>query len=71
MAPGRAVEYLMEDMGLSKKEPADALETTPCTLERWRTGGTHPRRETRRRRAALDELERHLRDTVRGSGGRR
>src|SRR5688572_2600721 len=43
MAPGRAVECSMEDMGLSKKELADALETTPRTLERWRSGEPYPR----------------------------
>jgi transcriptional regulator with XRE-family HTH domain len=63
MAPGRAVECLMEDMGLSKKELADELETTPRTLERWHSGETYPQRDTRRRVAGLVELYRYLRDT--------
>ncbi len=63
MAPGWAVECLMKDMGLSKKELADALETTPRKLERWRSGETYPRRDTRRRLAALVGLDRHLRET--------
>ena len=36
VAPGRAVERLMGDLGLSKKALADALDATPRTLERWR-----------------------------------
>jgi transcriptional regulator with XRE-family HTH domain len=71
MVPGRAVECLMEDIGLSKKELADALETTPRTLERWRSGETYPRRDTRRRLATLIELDRHLRDTFEDRGATR
>ncbi len=63
VAPGQAVERLMGDLGLSKKELADALDATPRTLERWRTGGTYPQRDTRRRLAELVELDRHLRET--------
>lgn len=59
----QAVEGLMKDGGLSARELADALDATPRTIERWRTEGTHPQRETRRRLAALVELDRHLRDT--------
>jgi transcriptional regulator with XRE-family HTH domain len=63
VAPGRAVEQLMGDLGLSKKELADALDATPRTLERWRAGGTYPQRDTRRRLAELVELDRHLQET--------
>jgi transcriptional regulator with XRE-family HTH domain len=63
MAPGRAVECLMEDMGLSKKELADALGATPRTQEGWRSGQTYPQRDTPWRIAALVELDRHLRET--------
>jgi len=63
MAPGRAVECLMEGMGLSKKELADALGATPRTLERWRSGDTYPQRDTRRHLAALVEFDRHLGET--------
>jgi ribosome-binding protein aMBF1 (putative translation factor) len=37
------VACLLEDMGLSTKELADALETTPRTLERCRSGEAHQR----------------------------
>jgi transcriptional regulator with XRE-family HTH domain len=63
VAPGQAVERLMGGLGLSKKELADALDATPRTLERWRTGGTYPQRDTRRRLAELVELDYHLRET--------
>ena len=62
---------MLEDMGLSTKELADALETTPRTLERWRSGETYPRRDTRRRLAALVELDRYLRDTFEDRGAAR
>jgi transcriptional regulator with XRE-family HTH domain len=61
----------MEDMGLSKKELADALKTTPRTVERWPSGGTYQQRDTRRRLAALVELDRHLRDTFEDRGATR
>jgi hypothetical protein len=54
------VECSMEDMGLSNKEPADALETTRRRLERWRSGETYPQRDTRRRLAEFVKQDRRL-----------
>lgn len=60
----RAVEELMGDgIGLSARELADALDATTRTIERWRTEGAHPQRETRRRLAELLDLDRHLLET--------
>lgn len=61
--PARAVEQLLEDLGLSRREMAEALDATPRTLERWRSGGTYPQVETRRRLAALLALDDRLKDT--------
>ena len=52
VVPRRAVERLMGDLGLSKKELADALDATPRTFERWRARGTYPQRDTKRWLAA-------------------
>ncbi len=60
MAPGRAVQSVMEDIVLSKEEPADALETTRRRLERWRSGETYAQRDSRRRLAEFVKQDRHL-----------
>ncbi len=52
VVPRRAVERLLGDLGLSKKELADALDATPRTFERWRARGTYPQRDTKRWLAA-------------------
>lgn len=61
--PARAVQRLMEDLGLSRREMAEALDATPWTLERWRSGLAHPQVETRRRLAALLALDERLGET--------
>lgn len=58
MAPGRAVESLMEDMGSPRRS-----WPTPWTLEHWRDG-TYPQRDARRRLAELVGLDRHLLETL-------
>ena len=63
ITPAQAVERLEGDLGLTRGELAAALGATPRTLERWRTGATHPQRDARRRLAALLNLDEHLRDT--------
>ncbi len=63
MTPAQAVERLEGDLGLSRGELAAALDATSRTLERWRAGTTHPQRDSRRRLAALLNLDEHLRDT--------
>jgi hypothetical protein len=52
VVPRRAVERLLGDLGLSKKELADALDATPRTFERWRARGTYPQRDIKRWLAA-------------------
>lgn len=57
----QAVDRLTGDGRLfSAREMADALGVTPRTIERWRTEGAHPQRETRRRLAELLDLNRYL-----------
>lgn len=63
MTAAQAVERLMRGGGFSARELSDALNATPRTIERWRTEGTHPQRETRRRLADLLDLDRHLLET--------
>jgi uncharacterized protein (DUF2384 family) len=63
MAPGRAVERLEEDLDLSAGELSAALGTSARTIDRWRTGETHPQREARVRLAALLALDRRLQET--------
>jgi hypothetical protein len=63
MAPGQVVQSLMEDIVLSKEEPADALETTRRRLERHRSGETYPQRDTRRRLAEFVKQDRRLKET--------
>lgn len=60
----RAVDRLTSEGGLfSARELADALGVAPRTIERWRTKGAHPQRETRKRLAELLNLDRHLLET--------
>lgn len=63
VTPAQAVEQLERDFDLSRSELAGALGASPRTVERWRTGETHPQRGTRRRLAALIALDRRLRET--------
>lgn len=63
MAPGRAVERLEVDLGLSVGELSAALGTSARTIERWRAGETHPQRDARVRLAALVALDGRLRET--------
>lgn len=61
--PGQAIEELTRGLGLSEKWLSDALGATPRTLERWRSGETHPQREARERLVFLLRLDDHLKDT--------
>jgi uncharacterized protein (DUF2384 family) len=61
--PAQAVTRLQHALGMSSESLAHALGTTPRTIERWRTGVTHPQHEARRRLAALVALERRLGET--------
>lgn len=63
MTPGRAIEQLEREFGLSAADLAGALGVNPRTLERWRTGESYPQHEARRRLVALLGLHRHLAET--------
>ena len=63
MAPRRVLEQVQSDLGLSDAELATALDATPRTIERWRTGMSYPQIEQRRRLGKLLELTRQLRET--------
>jgi hypothetical protein len=63
MPPFRAVEQLERDFDLTIADLARALDASPRTIERWRTQGTYPQRDTRLRLSALLALDRRLRDT--------
>lgn len=63
VTPKQALEQLERDLGLSTQELAGALDASPRSLERWRTSGTHPQRETRQRLAALIALDHRLRES--------
>jgi transcriptional regulator with XRE-family HTH domain len=63
LAPHRAIKQLEDELGLSGKDLAGALNIGRRTLERWLTGETYPRREARRQLAVLLALNTRLRDT--------
>jgi transcriptional regulator with XRE-family HTH domain len=63
VAPHRAIRQLEDELGLSGKDLAGALNVERRTLDRWLTGETYPRREARRQLAVLLALSARLRDT--------
>src|SRR5437764_373311 len=65
MTPQQAVKLLDSELGLSTDDIAGALATDPRTIERWRSGGTYPQRDARRRLASLLQLRLRLLDTFR------
>ena len=66
LAPHDAVNRLQEELGLSARDLATALDVDRRTLERWLSGDTYPRREARRRLAMLLKLDERLGDTFTG-----
>ncbi len=63
LAPAKAIQELIADLGLSKDDIARSLDTDLRTLGRWRSGQHYPQHEARGRLAALVALRDHLRDT--------
>lgn len=63
LPPGRLLEQLERELGLSRAELAAALDVNPRTLERWSTGEAYPQHEARRNLEALLDLQRHVSDT--------
>ena len=63
ISPDRAILRLEDELGLSETEFAGALGTSQRTLERWRSGGSHPQRAARLRLAELLVLARRLEET--------
>src|SRR3954447_2285223 len=62
MMPGPAIEALQRDLGLTLGDLALALHVEARTIQRWRTHGTYPQRETRERLATLLRLCQSLLD---------
>ena len=67
IAPGRMIEQLERQLGLSADELARALGVSLRTLERWRAGESYPQREARRRLKALLDVQEHLSETFRSA----
>lgn len=63
LTPAHAIEKLGHELGLSDGDIAAGLDVSLRSLERWRAGETYPQRETRRRLAALLDLDLRLRRT--------
>lgn len=68
ISPERAILRLEDELGLSEADLAGALEVSQRTLERWRSGASHPQRAGRLRLAELLVLARRLEETF-GEGG--
>lgn len=62
-APGAIVGQLEADLQLTDSELAQALDTNPRTIDRWKTGSTHPQHEARRKLTELEALARRLSST--------
>jgi transcriptional regulator with XRE-family HTH domain len=62
-ALGQLVESLELNLGLSISELAQALGVNTRSVERWRTGETHPQHDARQRLASLEGLAGRLRQT--------
>ena len=59
------VAFEAPKLALTRVEAADALDTSPATLDRWvKRGLIHPSRAGRRPLFSIAELERFLRDTA-------
>ncbi len=71
VAPHLAIQRLGEELGLSSKDLAAALDVDRRTLERWLSSETYPRRATRRRLAVLLHLDERLHETFTGLEGAR
>lgn len=68
ISPERAILRLEDELGLSEADLAGALEVSQRTLERWRSGESHPQRAARLRLAGLLVLARRLEETFSGGG---
>ncbi len=63
VAPGRAVEQLVDQLDLTPADVARSLNVDVRTLARWRSGTTYPQHEGRERLAALLALNHRLRES--------
>ena len=63
LALGQLIERLVAALGLSAGELAQALGVNTRSIERWRTGETHPQRDARQRLGELEALVEHLEQT--------
>lgn len=68
ISPGRAIVRLEDELGLTEPEIAGALGASQRTLERWRSGESHPQRAARLRLTQLLALARRLEETFAGGG---
>ena len=63
MVPGRIIDQVEDELGLTDRDVALAVGVNLRTMERWRAGETYPQRDARQRLAALLALRHHLRET--------
>ena len=66
ITPRRALDTLEKSLGVSEDELAQALNSNPRTLQRWRAGTAHPQHLARQRLAELLRLQKRVRETFEG-----
>jgi hypothetical protein len=69
--PRRALDTLEKSLGVAEDELAQALNSNPRTLKRWRAGTAYPQQLARQRLAELLRLEERVNQTFRGRSAAR